>query len=45
MKDIYLGINEIIKAKLDGGNIEVNLDGKKTKLKASEIQSLGIVFD
>lgn len=46
MRDIYQGVNEIIKAKLDGGNIEyVDLNGKKTIFKASEIQSVGIVFD
>lgn len=36
MRKIYLGINEIIKAKLDGGNIEyIGTDGKKTVFKAS----------
>lgn len=46
MRDIYLGVNEIIKAKLDGGNIEyVDLEGKKTIFKGSEIQAVGIVFD
>ncbi|MFQ8630459.1 MAG: hypothetical protein ACLSAJ_04025 [Intestinibacter bartlettii] len=46
MRKIYLGINEIIKAKLDGGNIEhIGTDGKKTVFKASEIQAIGIEFD
>lgn len=46
MRDIYLGINEIIKAKLEGGSIEhVGTDGKKTVFKASEIQAVSIEFD
>ena len=36
-------LNEIIKAKLDGGNIEVNLDGKKTKLKVCDKLRLELI--